>query len=466
MRKSLLKVSAFVVACATALSASAYSFVKDGIYYNILTDGNSVEVTYKSTTYNSYSGSVTVPDSVEYDGKTYPVTVLGKYCFRKSTGMTALTIPNTVTEIVSGAMSQTGLSTLTIPGSVKTIGSLAIQDNPNLKELIFNEGLESVAASAFMGDVALEKVTLPSSLKTLDGSAFKNCTTLVAIHIPENVTKLGNNVFQGCTGLKNITVAANNPNYADIDGILTTKSKKTLLAYPGGRTDATVVIPECVDTLDFASLQQRYISVTTKLVGNTDYKKVVFPSTLTVLYNSALSDLESVESYELPAALTYIGNGTFRNSLSLTSIDIPDNVKFIDQAAFTGCTKLATVTIGTGIANIAKTAFAKCTALKSITIKATTPPATTGDVVDATAYAGLTLYVPSEAVEAYKADAVWGKFGQILAIGTTGIDSVATETTAEAVAIYDARGIAIPSLRHGLNIVKMTDGSTRKIIVR
>ena len=49
------------------LSASAYDFLANGIYYNI-TSGNTVSVTYKDTGYNHYSGSVNIPSTVNYGG--------------------------------------------------------------------------------------------------------------------------------------------------------------------------------------------------------------------------------------------------------------------------------------------------------------------------------------------------------------------------------------------------------------
>lgn len=51
------------------LSASAYDFVVDGIYYNI--NGHELTVTKDKSTYSSYSGDVVIPDTVVYDGDLY-----------------------------------------------------------------------------------------------------------------------------------------------------------------------------------------------------------------------------------------------------------------------------------------------------------------------------------------------------------------------------------------------------------
>ena len=61
------------------LTAWAYSFEVDGIYYN--KNGNNATVTYRDNNYNSYSGEVTIPSTVTYDGVTYTVTAVGDNAF-------------------------------------------------------------------------------------------------------------------------------------------------------------------------------------------------------------------------------------------------------------------------------------------------------------------------------------------------------------------------------------------------
>ena len=81
----------------------AEDFEVDGIYYNILSDKtNEVEVTYCGSNYydyDEYSGSVTIPEIVTYNGTTYSVTSIGDYAFSSCTGLTSITIPNSVTSI-------------------------------------------------------------------------------------------------------------------------------------------------------------------------------------------------------------------------------------------------------------------------------------------------------------------------------------------------------------------------------
>ena len=83
---------------ANIVAAKSYDFVVNGIYYNV-TGSNTVEVTYKDSNYNSYSGSVTIPSSVTYNGTTYQVTAIGNGAFEYSSGLTGVTIPTSITSI-------------------------------------------------------------------------------------------------------------------------------------------------------------------------------------------------------------------------------------------------------------------------------------------------------------------------------------------------------------------------------
>ena len=87
----------------SAASASAHDFEVDGIYYDKESDGTSVSVTFEGSSYNSYSGAVTIPASVTYSGKTYSVTKIGGLAFYGCSGLTSVVIPNSVTSIGSSA---------------------------------------------------------------------------------------------------------------------------------------------------------------------------------------------------------------------------------------------------------------------------------------------------------------------------------------------------------------------------
>ena len=118
------KLWVFVAMLCTLISASAYDFEVDGIYYSISSEADKeVSVTYKTNNYNSYSGVVNIPTSVNYNGETYTVKSIGGYAFEGCVDLTSVTIPNSVTTIVYCAFYKcTNLQSLTIGSGVKNIG--------------------------------------------------------------------------------------------------------------------------------------------------------------------------------------------------------------------------------------------------------------------------------------------------------------------------------------------------------
>ena len=103
MKKLRLLFSALtLLLCITFLFAE--DFEVDGIYYNVTSSSDkTVAVTYRGSNYfsysNEYSDSDTIPESVTYNGTTYSVTSIGSEAFYNCSGLTSVTIPNSVTII-------------------------------------------------------------------------------------------------------------------------------------------------------------------------------------------------------------------------------------------------------------------------------------------------------------------------------------------------------------------------------
>ena len=106
-----------------SLNAFAYDVEINGIYYNLIKKAKQAEVTSGD---NLYTGEVTIPESIIHEGVTYPVGSIGKSACYYCSGLTSITIPNSVTTIGEDAFYGChGLTSVTIPNSVTTIGEYA-----------------------------------------------------------------------------------------------------------------------------------------------------------------------------------------------------------------------------------------------------------------------------------------------------------------------------------------------------
>ena len=166
----------------STLSVWAHDFEVNGIFYKIMTN-TSVYVSYKGDNVidfsDEYSGSINIPPTVTYNGKTYTVEGVWNNAFKYCTGVTSITIPNTVTTINQSAFSVTGITSIEIPSSVTTIGQDAFNSCESLKTAYIGGG--TIQSSAFYYATKLEEVTLGNNVTEIQSVAFDDCNIKTVI---------------------------------------------------------------------------------------------------------------------------------------------------------------------------------------------------------------------------------------------------------------------------------------------
>ena len=139
------KILAFSLAICGAIAVFAQTSV-EGIYYNI--DGKTATVTYKNG--NPYSGDLVIPDKFTASNTEYTVTTIGTQALGFS-GITSVSLPNTITEIESDAFNgATSLTELTIPASVTTLGNFILNNSAVVKLTMLATTPPSTASKTFM----------------------------------------------------------------------------------------------------------------------------------------------------------------------------------------------------------------------------------------------------------------------------------------------------------------------------
>ena len=144
---------------------------------------------------------------------------------------------------------------------------------------------------------------------------------------------------------------------------------------------------------------------------------------------------------------------------------IPSSVTSIDRSAFSGCSSLTSLTIPSSVTSIGDYAFEGCSGLTSIYAYPEKLPKLGTGVFYRCDAKNCTVYVPIGTFGDYWLSE-FGYFENIVEFDATGIDKVTTSTDAKELSRYSVNGQRLSAPAKGLNIVKYSDGSVKKVVVQ
>ena len=131
---------------------------------------------------------------------------VGNEAFLLCSGLTSITLPNSVTNIEGSAFIFSGLTSITIPGKVTTIKKDAFRWCNSLASITIPNSVTSIEQGALYGCRSLTSITIPSGVTEIADWAFAYCIGVTSITIPNGVTSIGNGAFGGCNGLTSIAI--------------------------------------------------------------------------------------------------------------------------------------------------------------------------------------------------------------------------------------------------------------------
>ena len=337
-------------------------FSVDGLWYYIENGGAVLcrQVENGVVKYPDYNGpdEFVVPSSIEYQGKTWPVTKIGERCmgfFKQYDKITRIVVPSSVTEIGTlafdglpalesiyipksvvkigenllgkdinnparieidpsnpvydsrencNAIIETATNTLivgcqgtVIPSSVTSIGDNAFRTCKKLESIVIPEGVKRIGKSAFEGCSGLISISMPASLESIGDGAFESCSGLSSITIPAGLESIGSAAFFNCTGLRSIKVAQGNRVFdsrEDCNAIVNTRAGELILAC------ASTIIPQGIKKIGYRAFYHCRLS-----------NGLVLPEGIEEIADEAFAGCTGYSEIVLPASLKSLGKDVF-----------------------------------------------------------------------------------------------------------------------------------------------------------
>ena len=373
-----LKLSCLLALLLSAVSVNASSFYADGINYNTFFNPDSnfweAEVIYSK----SYEGSIIIPDSVTYSGKTYKVTRISSGAFKNCLGLTTVTVPTSVNKIESAAFYNSGITDISLPNTIVSIGSSAFYDCDNLTEIAIPNSVTSIQANTFYSCDRLVSVTIPESIVSIENKAFYLCS----IGLEINVTVSDMASFCNNKIMKLIEKEVDKPVHlirdegSEITELIIPESVDSIgyEAFYNCRWITTLTVHDNVKNIDYTAFKQCY-SLETVFIPVPDLSFFCNNEVVGEIQNSLkmpvhLLDKTGTEITELiiPEGVTKIGTYAFCGCSALTSVTLPNSLTDIGYAAFSGCSGLSSVTLPNSLTSIGSNAFQDCSGITSFAL--------------------------------------------------------------------------------------------------
>lgn len=248
-----------------------------------------------------------IPETV----KGLPVVSLGG--FSGCEYLEEITLPDTLTKIQTGALSDTAVSKVVIPENVSEIGANAFRNCIYLGEIRIPDKVKLIEQNTFENCYSLEKIELGDSITRINQYAFADCVSLKSIDLPAGLTTLSDFVFTGTYSLERINVPEECKVFYDDDGILFRENHwqngtvtKDLIAYPASREGESYTVPSGVQKIGKGAF-----------LGCQNLKSVTISSGTEAIYDQAFSDSESLESVKIPESV-WIVEKNFTDCPNLT----------------------------------------------------------------------------------------------------------------------------------------------------
>lgn len=334
------------------------------------------------------------------------ITTIEMSAFYGCKNLLSIEIPNSVVKMGSGIFGSSGLQSIVWPKNIHEIPNQTFSSCTGLKKYVVSDDITRIGDGAFSSCSNLEEVHLGSKVTSLGEGAFNFCTSLTTINFPDAILELGPKCFYYCQALVNVNLN---------DGLLTIGAE----AFRDTGLQ-TIKIPKTITNVDvavFANCNKlKSIMVETSNTHYCDINGVLFSAKkdTIVAYPSGKG-----EDYILPNNTIAVGNFAFYQT-KITTLSLNEGLEYIGEKAF-GSTRIESIEIPSTVIKFGSYIFEFQYNLKSIISKIVSPTDilktvfdhfVSGSSVDKI-YNECVLYVPEGTSSKYRAANGWKEFKNI-----------------------------------------------------
>ena len=379
--------------------------------------------------------------------------------------------PDLIRDWVTKNVAQAGTLSTVIGEDKENITKLKLTGNLNdtdvqyLEEMIREAALQelnlkdallyTINVCMFSDCKSLTSLVLPDVLQRIEKAAFSNCTGLTTISLPAGLEYMYA-AFDGNIGLTSIYANMPTPlqDAYSFDGL---DKSNCYLYVPKGSLDAYRQDWEWGSFPYIAGLERDSATGLFSLEicpnGYRDYE----------LIDVAMRD--KVKSLKISGAVDFGFINQYLSS-NLQNLDLKDaNVTDLPYCGLDRCQDLTTISLPAGLLSIDKGFLSNCRNLRTIYAYMPDPNALIYEDNFYYESREWTLYVPKGMKNAYQ-NSKWRYCKEIIEMETSGIDSVILNPDAKEVSRFSADGQRLAVPVKGLNIVKYSDGTVRKVVVK
>ncbi len=440
-----------------SMQAFAYDLYIDGIYYNANATKNTLVVTHGE---NEYTGTINIPSTIEYKGRTLTVIGIGKEAFKNS------------------AIREVKLS-----NTIESIESHAFENCENLQGIEFNDNLTTIGDSTFFGCKGIKRIKLGNTT-SIGEYSFYDCTNLEDVQLG-NIRSIGCSAFRRCSKLKELVIPITTKTienfafaYSGLERlVILGEEKSNNLTFDNSKYD---LFQESCDINTFLATHLQYIYLGRNLkIGDAremslfrelPIKKIEISDNVTNLPSNFFGGIDSLDTITIPSSVKSLFQSDFQLRYSYSPTQYPkkiNNLIFKDSMNNPlyvtdefGFSLYGDFYLGRDLDCYKRHWFYAndvyigkyVTTLKNISLYANdriityaTVPPTNASFSNST-YLNTQLYVPKGCLEVYKNADGWKNFWNIEEFDTSSTDEIEANS---AHATIDANAITISGLKDG-----------------